>query len=547
MTNRASRRPAAQGIPPASRLSGRLVLLQLLVFGLLAVSLWLRSPGTYHDDDLDHYFMARSALTHPGFFLNPWGRPLFTLLYALPAQLGLEGVRGMTLLVTLAAALLTWRTARRAGFRIAPAAVGLTLGQPLLLLLSFSALVEPLGALLVAALLWAVAEERRDAAGWIAGLLPLARLELAVLCVPTVIWLLGRARADGDSPTRGARRLLGPLAGMATPLLAWAVIGGIAYGDPLWLPGVIGGADRPLTTTGPLHYLRNYIVVAGPALFFGLILGGAALLVPAGRQPDEPRPWFAAAVWVVGFTTLTLLTWEVLKLGGSIGFLRHLIVLAPAATLVALTGYEALARGLSGARRPVLLALAVVVPVGTALFLTHRLEADYFIRPGRDWTRLAPLLPLSILALVAGLSPAGGRVRAVTARLCAVMPVLASFLFCFGTVKPIALNVERKTLAEAVGFLEQERLLGRPLAVNHPWVYHMTSRDRWDRATTPYVTKETLDRLPRGGIVVWENHYGARLYGDVAEDALRADRRYERIYEVESGDGRFRVIVLERK
>lgn len=530
--------PAAGAAP-----FGPIVALQLVLFVAMAVYYLWHSPGTYHDDDLDHYFMARGAFAHPDFFLNTWGRPALTLLYALPAQLGLTAARLFTIGLVALTAWLTALTARRLGFRLAHAAAGLTLWQPLFFLLSFSVLAEPLAALAVAALLWCVADDRPVAAGFVLGLLPLARLELIVFWAPWFVWLVWRQRraAGPFSPAALAR----PLAALALPLVVWAVVGAVAHGDPLWLSHAISGTARPLTTTGPLIYMRNYIAACGAVVLFGLCLGFAVLLTP-GRD-DAPRPVFAATLWLLGFTVLTLLTWDRLKLGGSIGFLRHFVALAPAASLVALAGFEALGRELRGVRRVVFIALALLVPVGVGLGLTHRLEADYYIRAGRDWTRLLQLLPVATLILVGSLVGAESRARAVTARLAGIMPVLASLLFVLRVVQPLELNVERKTVKTAVDYLRQEAALDRPLAANHPWFYAFTGRDRWDRQATPYVTHVTLERLPRGGLVFWENHYGTRLYGDVTEDQLRTDPRFTLIFDVESGDRQFRVLVMQKK
>ena len=84
------------------------------------------------------------------------------------------------------------------------------------------------------------------------------------------------------------------------------------------------------------------------------------------------------------------------------------------------------------------------------------------------------------------------------------------------------------------------------MLANHPWIYRFLDRDRWDRAATPYVTRENLAAARPGSVVVWENHYGQRLYGDVPLEELRNDPRYELIFEVESGDRQFRVVVFER-
>ena len=485
----------------------------------------LRSHGAYHDDDLDHYFMARAAFRIPRFLIDTWGRPAFTFLYALPAQLGWTATRLFTIALAGLTAWLIARAAGRLGFRHAWLAAALALWQPLFYRLSFSALAEPLAALMIAALIWSMAEEQTDLAAWIAGLLPLARLELVIVAPVVAAWLV-------------QRQAFRAIVWMAVPVALWALVGGVANGDPLWLLHAVGGSDRPLRSAGPAHYLRNVLTVVGPAAFLGLFLGLAALLLGRGR----PRPMLAALIVALIFGELTALTWEALPFGNSIGFLRHLIVMAGPLGLLAAAGYEWVARDAAGrARWPAVILVALVAAV-TALWLSHRLEADFLVATGHDWSRLIGLAPVALLVLAAVARPS------LAARPAWVHALaLTAALFCIVTVRPIELNVEQKTVRSAVDFLRQEQLLNGPLLANHPWFYFLSGRDRWDRTATPYVTRESLARAPRGAIVFWENHYGQRLYGDVPVEDLRRDPAWELIYEVESGDRQFRVVLFERR
>src|SRR3954471_17546081 len=67
----------------------------LIVLSLITlyVSYTLRSSGTYQDDDIGHYLIARWAWKHPALLLDVWGRPAWTLLYAPVAPLGLAAAR----------------------------------------------------------------------------------------------------------------------------------------------------------------------------------------------------------------------------------------------------------------------------------------------------------------------------------------------------------------------------------------------------------------------------------------------------------------------
>jgi hypothetical protein len=168
------------------------------------------------------------------------------------------------------------------------------------------------------------------------------------------------------------------------------------------------------------------------------------------------------------------------------------------------------------------------------------------VRPGRDWSRLIGILPGCILVFLAAARgdrfPKGRAFEAVIQSL-----TISAALFCFLTVRPIPLNVEQKAVKSALDALRHGGLLSRPLLANHPWVYHLTGRDRWDRAATPYVTRANVAIARPGAVIFWENHYGDRLYGDVSLEELENNPDLRVLLKAESGDKQFRVVVLERR
>ena len=134
----------------------RRVRLQILVLGLVCVTVALSyahlAPGTYQDDDVDRYFMARHVWKAPSLLLNRWGMPLAVGLFALPARLfGYAGVETANALVSAAAAVLTALAALGTRRRWPWLAGLFFFFQPMVLNLSYSGLAEPLAALLVAA------------------------------------------------------------------------------------------------------------------------------------------------------------------------------------------------------------------------------------------------------------------------------------------------------------------------------------------------------------------------------------------------------------
>src|SRR3954469_7135687 len=89
-----------------------------LVIGILTFatpSTWcaIKSVGFLEADAMTHYMFARFSFREWSYFVNVWGRPLCTAVYAIPANLaGVHGVRATSLAMAIAAGLVCYRIAR---------------------------------------------------------------------------------------------------------------------------------------------------------------------------------------------------------------------------------------------------------------------------------------------------------------------------------------------------------------------------------------------------------------------------------------------------
>src|SRR5512136_252393 len=98
------------GRPDAEHRAARL---WLVAFIVATAAVALASNGAYHDDDLKHFLFARWVRFDPQYLAHVWGRPGFTLLYALPAQLGWPTCRLLSVVLSGVAAWATFRAAGR--------------------------------------------------------------------------------------------------------------------------------------------------------------------------------------------------------------------------------------------------------------------------------------------------------------------------------------------------------------------------------------------------------------------------------------------------
>src|SRR5262245_12450001 len=103
---------------------------------LFGIALVLLYSDADQQDSGYHFLFARWGWKHPNLFVSVWARPIFTLIYALPAQFGYPWAKLFTVAICLATAWQTFRLARQLNFERAALVVPLIFLQPSFFLLS---------------------------------------------------------------------------------------------------------------------------------------------------------------------------------------------------------------------------------------------------------------------------------------------------------------------------------------------------------------------------------------------------------------------------
>ena len=80
----------------------------LLIAALLIALQWLSTGIDGETDSITHYQIARYAFKYPHFFLDTWGKPLFTILSSPLAQFGYSGAVLFNLICGLLSAWLAY-------------------------------------------------------------------------------------------------------------------------------------------------------------------------------------------------------------------------------------------------------------------------------------------------------------------------------------------------------------------------------------------------------------------------------------------------------
>ncbi len=340
---------------PAAAERGRALRLVawLVPFALLGAILVRLYPDGYQQDGGFHFLFARWSFEHPHYLVDVWGRPLFTILYALPARLGYPVAKLLTVAVALAAAWHTAQLAREHGLEHAELAVPLLFLQPSFLLLSCETMTEPLFALVLAIALRLHRSGRVREGMWTASLLPLARPEGFFLALLWGAFVALDPRAGRTFLRRAVATLR-----LAGGVGLWWLLALLITGDPRfilhnWPPNWAAGATYG---TGPLlqYWAIRDQLLAGPVL--QALFGVGLVTLVASRRALLP---VACAVLVAALHSIFF------RFGwfGSAGYARYLVCVAPPMALATLAGWNAVARRIRWAPRPARLA------AGAALLL----------------------------------------------------------------------------------------------------------------------------------------------------------------------------------
>jgi len=310
-----------------------------------------------------------------------WSRPLFTLLYAVPAQAGYLAAKLFTVAILLASAWQTWRLAEDLGFARAHLAAPLLLVQPSVMLLLSETLTEPLFALVFVIALRLHHRGRVVAGMTAASLLILARPEGFFIGVLWGVWVLADRRVAWPWPKRLASTLLLASGAALWWLAAWAITGDPLYiihkWPPDWEPGRSYGSGKAWS------YALSLPEIAGPILMIPFVVGLSRLLT--GRRHGT-LSWPFLTVFVLHSALWSLGTL------GSAGYARYLVCVAPAIALVTLEGWNAVAERLPRGRTAAAAAvLAVSGAFGVAYVDGHVWARDaWAIDEMAAWWRANP-------------------------------------------------------------------------------------------------------------------------------------------------------------
>jgi hypothetical protein len=346
----------------------------IFAFAICSLAAAWTSRGFLESDGATHFIFARHAFEQPIFFVDIWGRPLCTALFAIPARVGgLFGVRATSMLCAVGCGLVAMAITRghlsndvpqspppsvfrgRAGEGVdnqALLALIFTLGQPLLFLHSFSELTELPFALVIGLAFLCYQRQWWWGLAIFVAIAPLGRPEgfafllLALLVLATY------------------RRSL-PIIILPIGLAIWTIAGHVLVGDDhgwyRWLIDHWPYEANSEYKRGPLYYyLAALPMLIGPFAFPAMWIGIWKSL-RSGATGHLARVDRAIAVLPLTLLAGYSLLFYLGKFSSS-GALRYLLIVSPLWGCLTARGWHWIFHRMNWPRPVSWAALAIVAP-----------------------------------------------------------------------------------------------------------------------------------------------------------------------------------------
>jgi hypothetical protein len=318
--------------------NARRALIWLITFSIIGIILVFLYPDADQQDSGNHYLLAREAWRNPHYFLDVWARPLFTLIYSFPSQLGYPAAKFFTLLICLATGWQTFRLAQWFKIEKPDLVIPILFLQPSFFLLCSAVFTEPLFALFLAVALRFHLAGRVLSGILLTSFLILIRPEGFFIGILWGLWIL----IDRKSGRKWGEKVL-QTSLLATGMVLWWLASYLITRNPLWIAHNWPAEwDSGKSEGGPIFwYIIQLPLIIGPFLLPQFFAG----IFQSIKRQDFRLPLLSFVSIFVVHSVLYSRGWL-----GSPGYARYIVPVAPVIALITLMGWNALAEKISGFR-----------------------------------------------------------------------------------------------------------------------------------------------------------------------------------------------------
>lgn len=467
-----------------------IVYLVMALAGAVWVFYCINAVKTYNHDDIQRFMMARTIMSHPKNFLDMWGRPLYMVLYMLPAQINLTAARIFSTVLSLATMWLVYAYAARSGY-VRPWLAPLFLAvMPRYLTMSYNVMDALPVCFLLALSMYLISLKRYNLSGLVISLTPLARPESVLfLAIFAAVYLYnGKWQAVLLS---------------ATGLFVWNAAGFLVTGDPIWLAHA-STYNVPYGSGELMYYVKRLPEITDPVLLAPFLVG----MVYGFSKLKKNDNALVIGVWSVFFAFYAITWW--FGAFATVGLTRYFNTVLPLAALIMLKGVNYVL----DEDRSRLDAWSGVTLVVLSVYIMVSNETPYTVQP-----LVAAVVLIMLRALV--LSGLFGPMRI---KYLLGFILLAVSIVAYAEASPMNKPDDEMTVMARAAKVVEEKYPDRYVLAWHPWFYYYADIDQFDKSRAAKLTEETVLSAPVGTIMVYENHYasGSR-YGNLDANKLVAN------------------------
>ncbi len=285
-------------------------------------------------DPISHYKIAHWAWKYPKLFLDIWGKPVFTLLISPWAQFGMNGARFYNIAAGMIIAWLAWKICKQFDLENSWLAPVFVLFIPIYFVLMFTSLTEITFSLFLTLSFFLFFKDKLLWSGIVLSFIPLIRTEGIVLFPLFAAAFLMR------------RRYIAVFS-LFTGFLIFSLAGLFVYHDFWWLitRNPYNGSAAGIYGHGMLfHFVYKLPAILGYPVTF-LFLVGFIILTLRWLKEGKGRltEWFYFLMLIPGsfliyFAAHSYVWWK--GIGNSLGLIRVIAAVAPAAALTAVVGFD---------------------------------------------------------------------------------------------------------------------------------------------------------------------------------------------------------------
>jgi hypothetical protein len=156
----------------------RLAIGILILVSILSTFILIKFNGTGEEADSYHHFLiSHYSIKHPYLFFDHWGKPLYTLLSAPFAQMGINGSKVFNVICSLLASWFAFKLSKSFKMEQAAWVILFIFLIPLNFQVNFSAFTEPLFAMMLMLGIWLMMQKKSNLSLLLISFLPMIRSE----------------------------------------------------------------------------------------------------------------------------------------------------------------------------------------------------------------------------------------------------------------------------------------------------------------------------------------------------------------------------------